>query len=463
VFCTTAKGRGYDINHPRRDADINAGIFHISKEHFMSKTPSRAASPVLPRRCRHGHVVALVLPALAQLPVAQAGCCDNVLNTATGVNALYSNTTGYSNTATGFVSMYRNTTGYSNTATGAYVLHESTSGFENAAHGFRALELNSTGSRNTASGAFALNGNGPGSNNTAIGFMSLSNNFSGSENTAAGNNALYANTTGYFNTANGAEALYSNTTGYNNTANGVSALLSNLTGNNNTAYGYGALANVTGSRNIALGSNAGTNLTRGSNNIDIGNSGVAGESKTIRIGTQGAQTKTYLAGIYGTTVAGGVSVVVASNGRLGTVTSSARFKDDIEPMDNTSEAILALQPVSFHYKKSLDPQGIPQYGLIAEQVAKVDPNLVVRDVDGSAYTVRYDAVNAMLLNEFLKEHRKVAELSQSVAATQAAMQTMQQQIRELVTTVQEQATLIKTLRADSGVANDAPLLLVNNR
>ena len=163
-----------------------------------------------------------------------------------------------------------------------------------------------------------------------------------------------------------------------------------------------------------MGVSAGINLTTGSNNIDIGNAGVAGESNTIRIGTAGTQTATFIAGITGATVPGGVGVIVGNNGQLGTVVSSERFKDEIKPMDKASEAILALKPVTFRYKKELDPDGIPQFGLVAEEVEKVNPDLVARDEQGKAYTVRYEAVNAMLLNEFLKEHRKVQEQERSL-------------------------------------------------
>jgi uncharacterized coiled-coil protein SlyX len=247
---------------------------------------------------------------------------------------------------------------------------------------------------NTAEGTNALFSLTTGTNNTAIGFSALNN-----------------NTTGNFNTANGFSALQNNTTGSSNTANGDGALNNNTTGISNTASGDGALfQNTTGGNNIALGSNAGALLTTGSNNIDIGNIGVAGESNTIRIGTNnGTQKHTFIAGISGKTVAGGVGVVVDSKGHLGTTTSSERFKEAIKPMDKASEAILALKPVTFRYKKDLDPDGIPQFGLIAEQVEKVNPDLVVRDADGKINTVRYEAVNAMLLNEFLKEHRKVQE------------------------------------------------------
>ena len=175
--------------------------------------------------------------------------------------------------------------------------------------------------------------------------------------------------------------------------------------------------------------------TSGSNNIDIGALGAAGEAKTIRIGKPGSQTKTFVAGVSGATVPGGVSVIVDSNGHLGTVTSSARFKQNIQPMGKTSEAILSLQPVTFRYKKELDPAGIPQFGLVAEQVAKVNPDLVARDNAGKAYSVRYEAVNAMLLNEFLKEHRTLQEQAATIAE-------LKRQIATLVATAKEQASQI---------------------
>ena len=158
-----------------------------------------------------------------------------------------------------------------------------------------------------------------------------------------------------------------------------------------------------------MGASAGTNLRTGNKNIDIGNAGVTDESNTIRIGNVANQSATFIAGISGATVAGGVGVIIDTNGHLGTVVSSERFKDAIKPMDKASEVILALKPVTFHYKKELDPEDIPQFGLVAEDVEKLNPDLVARDADGKAYTVRYEAVNAMLLNEFLKEHRKVEE------------------------------------------------------
>ena len=183
-------------------------------------------------------------------------------------------------------------------------------------------------------------------------------------------------------------------------------------------------------RNIALGDSAGINLTTGSNNIDIGNKGVAGESKTIRIGTSVTQTKTFIAGISGVAVTGS-QVLVNSNGKLGVASSSARFKEAIKAMDKASEAILALKPVTFHYKKELDPDGIPQFGLVAEQVQKVNPDLVVRDEQGKPYTVRYEAVNAMLLNEFLKEHRKVQKLEAALDAVNKRLEEQDAKIQRV--------------------------------
>ena len=233
---------------------------------------------------------------------------------------------------------------------------------------------------NTAEGDSALFHLTSGFGNTALGFNALYFNTYTNFNTAVGNSALFENSSGGSNTAVGDEALSSNTSAYYNTAIGYSALSSTTTGGNNTAAGYRALwHNSAGTNNVAVGYNAGFNLTTGDSNIDISNRGVAGEEKTIRIGAVKAQTTTFIAGISGATVADGVAVIVDSDGHLGTITSSARFKDGIKPMDEASEAILLLKPVTFHYKHELDPAGIPQFGLVAEQVEKVDPDLVARD------------------------------------------------------------------------------------
>jgi Chaperone of endosialidase len=231
------------------------------------------------------------------------------------------------------------------------------------------------------------------------------------------------------NTATGDYALFNLTTGTRNTAIGFQALNTNTTGGKNTAIGFFALLdNTTGKNNIALGYAAGT-FTTGDNNIHIGNVG-AQESDTIRIGTAAArnirefQSNTYIAGISGVTIAGGVPVIIDADGHLGSTTSSERFKDEVKPMDKASEAILALKPVTFHYKKELDPDGIPQFGLVAEQVEKVRPDLVARDKEGRPYTVRYEAVNAMLLNEFLKEHKTVQEQGETIARLQKQIEAL---------------------------------------
>ena len=292
----------------------------------------------------------------------------------------------------------------------------------NAFLGDDALLNNTTGNADTAIGFEALSSNTTGFFNTANGSQALQSNTTGNSNTANGTAALLNNTTGNDNTVIGAGALVSNTTGSFNTVTGVAALNSNTTGFNNTANGWHALQITTGSNNIAVGAEAGINLTTGNNNIDIGNAGVAAESKTIRIGTRGTQRNAFIAGINGATVPTGVAVVVDANGHLGTTTSSARLKDAIKPMDKASEAILALKPVTFCYKPELDPEGIPQFGLVAEEVAKVNSDLVARDEQGKPYSVRYEAVNAMLLNEFLKEHRRVEQLKKDCESKIAEQQ-----------------------------------------
>jgi hypothetical protein len=225
----------------------------------------------------------------------------------------------------------------------------------------------------------------------------------------------------------------------------LAALAHNTIGNNNTAIGDRALLfNTNGNSNIALGYQAGASLTRGgNNNIDIGNRGVAGEANTIRIGTIGTQTNTYVAGISGATVPTGVAVIIDTDGHLGTMTSSARFKEAIKPMDKASEAILALKPVTFRYKHELDPEGIPQFGLVAEEVEKVNPDLVARDEQGKPYTVRYEAVNAMLLNEFLKEHRKVEKLEATVAQQHQDFEAVVAELKGQIQKVSAQLELSK--------------------
>ena len=407
---------------------------------FRSKMTTPLARDLISRSpLRYGlFLVPLVLAAFALSPTAQAqlspppdgGYAGN--NTAEGTDALFNLTTGTDNTAIGFDALFTNTTGDSNTATGSIALMSNTTGVRNTANGFAALNSNTTGERNTATGRAAL-----------------VNNTIGNNNTADGHDALFSNGTGIRNTATGSFALFSNTTGPDNTAIGYFALFSNTTGNSNTADGYDALLNnTTGVGNIALGNFAGANLTTGDNNIDIGNQGVAGEARTIRIGVVGTQTATFVAGIMGKTVPMSTPVFVNANGQLGTTPSSARFKDEIKPMAKASEAILALKPVIFHYKKEIDPAGTTEFGLVAEDVEKVNPDLLVRDQEGKPYSVRYEAVNAMLLNEFLKEHRTVLELKEAIAA--------------LTATVKEQAAQIQKVSAQVQMSRPAPQMVGNN-
>jgi hypothetical protein len=324
------------------------------------------------------------------------------------------------------------------------VLVNSTTGNDNTATGFGALFTNNTGFQNTANGVGALLSNTTGSNNTASGFQALLNNIGGLDNVA-----------------DGFRALFNNTTGALNTANGVQALLSNTTGDQNTAIGLGALGNnTTGNSNIALGSDAGFNLTTGSGNIDIGNAGAVGESVTIRIGE--GQTRTFIGGIREATTgnANAINVVIDSNGQLGTTSSSRRFKKEIRPMDQTSEAILALKPVTFHYKN--DNTDTPQFGLIAEDVARVNPNLVVRDKQGEIYTVRYDAVNAMLLNEFLKEHKQFEQQQATLAQLKSTVILQQKGIEILAAQLKEQGAQIQNMSVRLGGGKPFPQLVLNN-
>jgi uncharacterized coiled-coil protein SlyX len=359
-------------------------------------------------------------------------------NTAEGEDALLNLTAGIDNTALGFHALFSDTTGSQNTATGA-----------------NALSSNTIGIRNTASGMNALAQNISGNSNTADGFQALFHNTIGFDNTASGHQALFRNTTGSGNTAVGDDALFANKTGTGNTATGVAALLHNRTGSGNTAEGNGALfSNTSGNNNIAIGDLAGADVTTGDNNIDIGNQGAASDMDTIRIGTKGTQTRTFIAGVAGVTVANGVGVLINSNGKLGTVQSSARFKADIKPMEKASEAILQLNPVTFRYKEELDPEKIPQFGLVAEDVEKVNPDLVVRDEDGKLTTVRYEAVNAMLLNEFLKEHRKGREQDRKINRLEATVAQLQLLIEEQAAQIQKVSEQLSKAAPQMVASND---------
>jgi endosialidase-like protein len=364
-------------------------------------------------------------------------------NTAVGAASLLFNT-GANNTAVGVDALALNTTGESNAAVGAFALYNNSAGQSNTAIGSQSLLGNTTGNNNTANGAFALLTNTSGSANSAFGFSALQST-TGVENTGTGSTALFSNTTGDHNTANGSAALYNNTTGDDNTAIGFNALISNTTGINNTAVGRFALGNnIAGNDNIALGNNAGGAVT--------------GSSGVICIGSVGANVTNscFIDHIRGTTTAhaDAIPVLIDSTGQLGTVSSSQRFKHDIKSMEKASENILALKPVTFHYKS--DKTNTPQFGLIAEDVAKVNPDLVVRDENGEIYTVRYDAVNAMLLNEFLKEHHKVQELEASNVNLKHHFAEQQKQIEILISGLQKVSAQLELEKA-------APQTVVNNR
>ena len=361
-------------------------------------------------------LIALMLGCFGLSPQARAVCqegCDAINNTFLGEEALVNNTTGFQNTATGWLALSSNTTGTGNTATGAST-----------------LRVNTTGNNNTATGSGALNSNTTGNNNTATGDF----------------------------------ALLDNTTGDRNTAHGLAALETNETGNDNTAIGDSALLQSKDSNNIALGSGAGLNLRTGDHNIYIGNAGLSSnENRVIRIGTRQTHRAAYVAGISGAIVPAGVGVIVGTDGKLGTVVSSERFKTETKPMDKASEAILALKPVTFRYKKELDPDGIPQFGLVAEDVEKVNSNLVARDDKGKPYTVRYEAVNAMLLNEFLKEHRTVEKQQATIAQLKAADAKQEEKISALTELVKAQAAQIQKVSAQLEINKTASQIVLNNQ
>jgi hypothetical protein len=337
-------------------------------------------------------------------------------NTFLGANAGNFTMTGGANTATGADALSHNTTGGNNTATGRNALASNTTGGNNTATGRDALASNTTGGFNTATGEDSLASNTTGSGNTATGFGALTSNTTGSDNTALGVAALPGNTTGSANTAVGEGALASNTTGDGNTVTGGNALASNTTGSRNTATGRNALtSNTTGTGNTALGVDAGAALTSGDNNIYLGSpAGAASESGRIRLGEAGTQTATFVAGIRGTTTAANnaIAVFIDVNGQLGTASSSRRVKTDIEAMGAASESLLRLRPVSFRYTAHAAQGGPREYGLIAEEVAEVLPDLVVYDPAGQPETVRYHELPAMLLNELQKQHRTLQALQE---------------------------------------------------
>ncbi len=362
---------------------------------------------------------------------APDGCYPN-FTTAEGCDALKLLTAGAGNTGLGWRSLFSNGTGNFNTGVGAgaLVLNNADS---NTAVGAAALLLNTSGTQNTAVGTAALVFNDTGGLNTAVGYQALLDNVSGLENTAMGDQALLHNAGGNFNVAVGGAALITNTAG-----------------NDNTAVGSGALNDTTGSDNTALGFQAGILATGGNGNVYIGAgmSGVAGESN-----------QTYIRNINTTSVSGAGTDTVTVNlstGLLGHVTSSRRYKEDIKPMDNASQALFALKPVTFRYKKEIDHSQILDYGLIAEQVAQVDSNLAIRDKNGQIESVRYSAVNAMLLNEFLKEHEAFAEEQRKVQRLEAALDVVNRRLKEQEARIEKVSAQIEIAKPDAQMVSNKP-------
>ncbi len=380
-------------------------------------------------------------------------------NTAAGYLALRSNTTGTRNTAIGYQALYLNTTGSFSVGIGLNTLFHNTTGSFNSANGYYALYNNTTGSSNVANGLNALYANTSGSNNTANGFKALFSNIDGEGNNAIGYQALLSNTSGGGNVAIGYQALLSSTTsgfppndgtsnaigyqalqnsnGFDNNAVGFQALQMNVSGAYNNAFGWEALLNCTGTSNTAIGDGAGRNATTGSGNVYIGAgvTGVAGESN-----------QTYIRNIGNTFQDTGIYVTLDSVGgtKLGYVNlSSRRYKDNIKPMDKASEVLYTLKPVTFRFKKEYDPAHGPGYGLIAEEVDKINPDLVSHNDKGEVMTVRYDYVYAMVLNEFLKEHKKVEEQQASIAELKSTVALQQKEMQVLTAQLKEQAAQIQ--------------------
>jgi hypothetical protein len=370
-------------------------------------------------------------------------------NTAEGTQALQSLTTGVWNTALGFQALFSDTTGSSNTATGVRALFSNVNGGNNTATGVYSLRFNTSGFNNTATGWSALSANSTGAHNTAVGVNALFHNTTASGNSAFGRDALFNNTTGVSNNAFGRGALDANTTGPFNNAHGNGALGDNTTGFGNNAFGDFALGNNTGSSNTAIGDLAGINLTTGSGNVCLGAivTGVAGESNTTRIRNIGS-----------TAQASGVFVTIdAVNGtKLGHVVSSQRYKEDVKPMDNASESLFALKPVTFRYKGDVDPTHVKQYGLIAEDVAKVNPDLVVYDPDGKPETLQFLSIQGMLLNEFLKEHRKVQDLEATVAQQAKGLEVLTAQLKEQAAQIQKVSAQLEANKPATRVVVNTP-------
>jgi uncharacterized coiled-coil protein SlyX len=302
----------------------------------------------------------------------------------------------------------------------------------------------------------ALNAAG-GSSNSAYGARALLVNTFGGSNTAIGGFALISNTDGSFNGAQGNNALFHNTHGSGNMAVGQGAVAANTTGNNNVGIGFQALNHNNGNNVVAIGFQAGTLQTGNNDSVFIG---IAGDTDNFA-----ANNRSYIGHVRGVSTGDldAIPVLIDSTGQLGTASSARRFKKDIKPMDQVSEAILKLKPVTFHYKDGDTKKATerPQYGLIAEDVAEVNPDLTVPDEHGQVYSVRYDAINVLLLNEFLKEHKKVEEQQASIAELKSTVAQQQKGMEALVATVKEQAAQIQKVSAQVELKKSAPTTVAN--
>ncbi len=314
----------------------------------------------------------------------------------------------------------------------------SNAGAQNTAVGFDALQVNS-GSANTAVGAGALSSNSSGSNNVGIGPGALGFNAMGSANTSVGTQSLLNNLIGNDNAALGFSALWSNTTGINNAAMGANASFSNTSGSNNTAAGNSALyENTYGSGNVAIGYQAGYQVSNGSYNIDIGSQGTSTDSNTIRIGSSPDQTSAFITGIYGVNISVGSQVLINSNGQLGTIQSSRRYKKDIHDMADASNGLMRLRPVTFRYKRTAEGAESPlQYGLIAEEVADVYPELVVYGPDGQMDSVQYHEFPALLLNEVQKQYKLLQREEKELEEQQDQILTLKALVSKLQSALSE--------------------------
>jgi len=450
-------------------------------------------------------ILAVALCSFALSPALKAGCpnppgvCggqntavgDNALfnvtsgvwNVGVGVQALFNDTTGNQNTGVGYQTLFNNIDGDKSTGVGSQALFNNTTGNDNVGVGFRTLFTNTSGSRNSGMGYRTLAFSDTGSDNTAVGWNALYNNRSGAgENTAVGASALRGNISATFNVAvgNGALQSFNGTTATDgaNTALGSIALFALTSGQENVAVGRRALEFLTdGQRNVAVGWRAGDRLTIGDDNLFLGTSAgnnegpeVSGVTCIHTLGdTQPAgqvtDDRTYIGNIYGVAVGGpfpALNVIVDQDGQLGTAVSSRRFKKDIKPMDQASESVLKLEPVTFHYKDRDNKKDLtPEFGLIAEDVEQINRDLVVYGKDGKVWSVRYDAVNVMMLNEFLKEHKKVEEQQASMAELKSTVALQQKEMQVLSAQLKEQAAQIQKVSAQLEASKPAPKVVAN--